>query len=171
MNNIRTNPEDASHDGGGGFLMEMNAMSQRLVIPFNPETSARARLDYWMTLELCVPGRMELLPVFGANNKIVDLTCAIASPALARLLDEPSGEAVGRRLSELLARHEGGDEVLKTYLEVATTGEPGCCESLSRLDERVQHRVSRSHQNVVRALLRNESAKQRAREAFAMLKL
>jgi hypothetical protein len=151
--------------------MEMNAVSQRLLIPFNPDTSTRSKLDYWVGIELCVPGRMELIPVFGANREIIDLTCAEASPAIARLLDAISGEPVGRRLSALLGRHEGGREILKAYLEVATKGEPCCCESLSELGERVQHRVSRSREHVVTAVLRDESAMERARAAFALLKL
>lgn len=141
-----------------------------LVVPFRSDTSTRSKLDYWVAIERSVPGRMHLLPIFDEHNAVVDFRCAVASVAVARLLDDCSGEAVGRRLSVLLSSQEDARDVLRAYLAAATSGLPGCFASVSHSGDRLQHRLMVSPRCIIEAELRDVSATAEARAAFHKLK-
>jgi hypothetical protein len=151
--------------------MGPRALPMSFVVPFKPDTTSRAKLDYWVSIERSVPGRMHLIPIFGGHDTLVDLRCAVATSAVARLLDESSGEAVGRRLSDLLSTQMGAAHLLQAYLAAAKSGRPACFASDSRSGYRIQHRLGVGPRFVVEVELRDISAVAQARAAFHRLRV
>jgi hypothetical protein len=139
-------------------------------IQFNPETSARHKFEYWMAVEQCLPGTMQLIPVYSAGGNIVDLVCAAASRSMPRILSDNRAEAAGKRLSVLLSYHQNLQEVLATYIDVVRTGESRSFRAERDSGERLQHRVILVRPGLVTAEVRNQSAFERAKTAYLLLK-
>lgn len=130
--------------------------------------SERAKWDLAVMQEMAIPGRAQFIPVWDGRGDPVDLVCAIASPTVARLYGYLDGAPVGCRLSSLLSKGPDSEALLRTYLDVASTGRPR--EFFERKwaaspPAPVLHSIRRLQRNVVEAELVVPTALERARQA------
>jgi hypothetical protein len=150
--------------------VEKTSLKANLAIRFRPDTPARARFDYWIAVERCLPGTLRLVAMYGTGGRIVDLVCTTATPSTPRLLSDNRIEPVGKRLSTLLSQHADADDLLHAYIMVIKTGEPARCHATRDSGEHLQHRISLDEPGIVRSELRSQSAFERAKATYVLLK-
>ena len=114
--------------------------------------------------ELATPGVAQFVVVRDSSNEVVDFLCTAASPTVARLFGELSGDVVGRRLTEMSAAEIDLSDLLLAYLEVIENGSSVSYRSI-RLrgeDAPLEHRIIRLSLDELGVVITESSALERA---------
>ena len=114
--------------------------------------------------EQSTPGVARFLAVRDSSNEVVDFLCTSASPTVARLFGELSGDVVGRRLTEMSAAEVELSDLLLAYLEVMENGSSVSYRSI-RLrgeDAPLEHRIVRLGLDELGVVITESSAVERA---------
>lgn len=82
----------------------------------------RASWEVAVLQELSTPGVAQFLAIRDSSNDVVDFLCSCASPTVARLFGELSGDVVGRRLGEMSAAEVDVADLFLAYVEVLQSG-------------------------------------------------